>query len=141
MTMALKRHLFDVYMAPLDDDGKPDFDADPLEFLSVRVVQGDMIRAELEANKQAIPDGTKAAMTSTTLWAWAAMSRTGQTSARWTAFKDSCVAVQPVKTPEGKAATEDVDPTQPAPSGTPSSSPPTSAEGRPTGSTPTSTTD
>jgi hypothetical protein len=113
--VTLKRHVFDVYMAPIQEGGAADFDAEPIEYPAVLVVQGDIIRAELEASKQGIPDGTKAAMTATTMWVWAALTRTGGTSLKWTAFKDACVAVQAVK-----GATQDVDPTQGAPSEPPS---------------------
>lgn len=139
--MALKRHVFDVYVAPLGADDKPDFDAEPLEFLNVNVRQGDIIRAELEGNKQGLPDGSKAAMTATTLWCWAALHRAGDLDCKWSEFRTRCIAVQAVKGANGKALEPAVDPTQPAPSGPPSSSPPTTAEDLGSGSTPDSTTD
>lgn len=113
--MTLKRHIFDVYVAPVDADGKPDFDAEPLEFLNVECRQGDIIRAELEGNKQGLPTGDKAAMTGTTLWVWAALNRSGDLDCKWSEFRASCIAVQVVK-----GADVDVDPTHPAPSGPPS---------------------
>lgn len=128
--MTLKRHIFDVYVAPLDADLEhPDFDAEPLEFLAVNVIQGDMVRAELEGSKQGLPAADKAAMTATTLWVWATLNRTGDLDCKWSEFRGRCVAVQAVKGGE-----RDVDPTQPAaPSGSPSSSLEPSAADLPTG--------
>lgn len=139
--MALKRHIFDVYVAPLDDDGKADFAAEPLEFLAVEVRQGDIIRAELEGNKRRLPTGDKAAMLATTLWVWAVLQRTGDLSCKWPEFRARCIAVQAVKGADGKAVESDVDPTRLGRSEQPSSSRPTSAGDPPTGSTPASTTD
>lgn len=136
--MPLQRIYFDVYVAPLDADGQPDFDAEPIAFEHLEIRHGDTLRAELEANRRNTPGANKAPMNGASLWCWAALQRTGLLECKYAEFKERAISVQGVK---GAGGAIQVDPTQPAaPTGSPSSSPTTSAEDPSSGSTPTSTT-
>lgn len=113
--MTIKRHIFDVEVAPPNADGKPDWDAEPLEFPGLRVIQADMLRGELEGSKHGISAADKAPMAGQALWIWAALQRTGGVVCKFSEFRARVITIQ-----ARKGEDEDVDPTPPGPSEPPS---------------------
>lgn len=75
----------------------------------VEILNGDQLRAELEAGKLNLPSMDKAPMNYTTLWVWCALTRTkkyAKTSANF--LRTDCLGL------DAEGDPEDVDPTQPA---------------------------
>lgn len=104
----------------------------------VEVTYGDQLRAEFEAGKQGLPSMKEVPQNHVTVWIWCALTRLGLYAGDCRTFRLTDVLdVQPLDENDEVPV---VDPTRPAPSGSDSSSPPTTAEVPPTGSTPTSTT-
>lgn len=96
--MPLERERFTVY---LDDPLTHE-----LSSHDVTVLHVDMLRGELEHNKQGLPEkGTN--LNLVTAWCWAAMTRLGLYAAPFTQFRDmDCQGLE-------DAGKETVDPTQP----------------------------
>lgn len=94
--MSLERERFLVYLQ------------DPNENVTthpVAVQHVDMLRGELEHNRQGAPDGAK--LNLVTAWCWAALTRMGAYAGPFERFRDfDCVGLED----DGK---ETVDPTQP----------------------------
>ncbi len=124
--MPLPRNVYD---ADLLVDGQV------LEVRGLVLSHGDELRAELEANKRALPITLQ--LTLTSLMLWAACKRLGHFPGTYDEFRNGgLVEYRRVPQSEQEAA---VDPThEAAPSGPASPSPATS-QAPPTGSTPTST--
>jgi hypothetical protein len=116
-----------------------------LEELEVEVTHGDLLRAELEADKQHLPvDPRRAPQQTTTLWVWAALVRTKRLDVDYRTFRDGFDGSDPIlegmeqiKGPTGEPAVVTVDPTG-AGTGSRSVSPVDSVDSQ-SGSTPTST--
>lgn len=83
--------------------------ADDSTVHEVTILNPDRLRAEQMAVKLRVPAMKDAPLTHMTLWAWAALKRTGHTAADAATFlNDLCLDVD-------KARDEAVDPTQPGP--------------------------
>lgn len=80
----------------------------------VTVTHGDMLRAELEANKLRLPGHSEAPINAATLWVWAAMARLGLTQSDYRTWKrDELAELQALRDPAtGTPLVSDVDPTQ-----------------------------
>lgn len=79
--------------------------------IEVVVSSGDMMRAELEAKKLKLPEGTP--FHTTALWLWSALVRAGREERVSQAFLADPPEWQPVTTPSGEQDGEQVDPTLP----------------------------
>lgn len=127
--MALKKQLYRVWLTGDDVDG---------DGRQVEVTHGDMLRGELEAKKHGLSANPgDNPMHAATLWVWASLVRTGDTSEK---FRDFCNAQLLGFNEDKEAPDAESDPTRPtAPTSSVSSSPaPTPAQA--IGSTPTSPT-
>lgn len=97
------------------------------QVLEVRAV--DRLKAELEASRQKIPPPKVAPQHHTALWLWCALVRTGQVTVGFQEFKnDVLVEFDAIQEPAPP------DPTQAAPSASPSPSHPSTGEAPATGS-------
>lgn len=112
----------------------------------VEVTHGDLLRAELEADKQKLPvDPRRAPQQTTTLWLWASLVRSKVIDVDYRTFRDGVngtgpvlIGIEQVRDPAtGQPATVEVPPTGPG-TGSPSPSVPGSGTST-TGSTPTPT--
>ena len=104
------------YTILMDDPDRPET---PATESTVVVRNADQLRAELEGSKLGLGGrGMSAApLNYTTLWLWAAMTRTGAWVGTFQEFKAQLVAFQPLD-PDGDKLTEggevpEVDPTNP----------------------------
>lgn len=103
--MSIRIPTFDVLLsAPTDDDPEATTEH------RVRVLNGDQLRAELEAPKHRLTLQDQP-MHMTTMWIWAAMVRTGEVVDDFRTFKPRVLAYDQVKkTDEGEEPTT-ADPT------------------------------
>lgn len=85
-TPRIKRHRFDVWIAPegTDPDTVADQDA---EYHRVTVTHADELRGELEGSKRSLHP-KRQPMAITSLWIWCAMVRAGLTTDRWETWRD-----------------------------------------------------
>jgi hypothetical protein len=82
--------------------------------LTVRVLHGDMLRAELEAPQHGFTDMKATPMHFTTLWIWASLRRTHVIEDGFQAFKPRLLQLDEVEEPDETGDEADgLDPTQP----------------------------
>jgi hypothetical protein len=106
------------------------------EPLDVEVTHGDLLRAELEADRQNLPvDPRKAPQQTTTLWVWAALVRTKVIDLPYRTFRDgdadtppALVGFEQLRDSTGEPAAVDVPPTSPEDTSGHSLSPDTSED-------------
>lgn len=116
--MPLQRMIMDVYLAPIGEDGAPDFDAEPIAHEGLLVLLQDQMRGELEGSKHGI-QMKRQPIAAHVCWVWAALTRTKLIADDFQTFKRRAIAVQ-----GEEGGVEAVDPTQPdLPSGSDSSWP------------------
>lgn len=90
----LTRPSYHVWTAPTGTDPNTVED-DQLEYHRVVVNGTDQLRAELEARRLGLPEGSKAPMHLTALWLWAAMTRTQATAQPFPEWKHRLVNFDP----------------------------------------------
>lgn len=132
-----KRREYLVTLDTFDDAGQRAGERE----VRVEVRGADQLRGELEASKAGLPDARKAPVNQVSAWVWCALVRAHGYGESYQTFRNrDLVDFVNLKEAEEEGLIA-ADPTQPADTST-SASPSlaTSAEGPPTGSTPTSTT-
>lgn len=100
------------YLVELDPATEPEV---------VTVTSGDMMRAELEYKRLRYPDGLN--FTTTALWLWAALVRTGREERKAGEFLADPPEWAPVKDAAGELELAQVDPTMPGSGETDSDAP------------------
>lgn len=141
--MVMRNPVYDVYLTP-PEGYEGDLDADGMVHHRIEVRNQDVLRAELEGNRQGLPaNPSDLPQNTVSLWAWSTLVRERLYDQPYQGFvQDDCYSIEPVRNEVGEVAGVPVDPTRPAaPSVSGSPSPDTTEAGPATGSTPSSTTD